>query len=95
LLLTMLAKLIQPALTFRLKGHQRKDTSAQGLQGPGLLIVNVASSAGFTPQYKSLEATYRKYKGQGPRGAWLSLHQFGDRKPGQQPRDQDLLLQQI
>ena len=42
-----------------------KATSMKAYDGKVLLIVNVASHCGFTPQYKALEAVYEKYKDKG------------------------------
>jgi glutathione peroxidase-family protein len=42
-----------------LKDINEKDTSLQGHKGEVLLVVNVASQCGLTPQYKALEAVHR------------------------------------
>lgn len=52
------------------------------LQGQVVLVVNVASRCGFTPQYTGLEALYREL---GPRGLVLlgfPCDQFGHQEPG-------------
>ena len=47
-----------------------------------LLIVNVASKCGFTPQYAGLEKIYKKYKDQGFEILGFPCNQFGAQEPG-------------
>ena len=50
--------------------------------GQILLIVNVASRCGFTPQYRGLEHLYRKYKDRGLAVLGFPCNQFGMQEPG-------------
>lgn len=52
------------------------------LKGKPVLIVNVASKCGFTPQYKGLEELYRQYKDRGLAIVGFPCNQFLHQEPG-------------
>ena len=59
-----------------------KDATLAAYKGKVVMIVNVASHCGYTPQYKNLEAVYQKYKDQGFVVLGFPCNQFGGQEPG-------------
>jgi len=67
-------------LKAQLPGDQEYDF--EQLKGKVVLIVNVASECGFTPQYKGLQALYDKYQDKGLVILGFPCNQFGVQEPG-------------
>ena len=55
---------------------------SEAYDGKVLLIVNVASRCGLTPQYEGLQALHEKYQEQGLRVLGFPCNQFGGQEPG-------------
>jgi glutathione peroxidase len=68
--------------TFTLKSIDGQPAPLSAYKGKTVLIVNVASKCGLTPQYEALEALYRKYKDRGLVVIGVPANNFGSQEPG-------------
>jgi len=59
-----------------------REQTLERYRGDVMLVVNVASKCGFTPQYAGLEAMYRRYKHRGFVVLGFPCDQFGNQEPG-------------
>jgi len=75
-------KKVAPALNFKMKGLDGKEVDLSKLQGKVVLIVNVASRCGNTPQYKGLQELYEKYGKEGFVVLGVPANNFGKQEPG-------------
>ena len=67
---------------FKAKSIDGKEVPLSDYKGKALLIVNVASQCGFTPQYPGLEKLHEKYKDKGFAVLGFPCNQFGAQEPG-------------
>jgi glutathione peroxidase len=68
--------------TAGIKTLQGAPTSLAAFKGKALLLVNVASQCGNTPQYEQLEALQKKYEPKGFTVVGFPCNQFGEQEPG-------------
>jgi glutathione peroxidase len=75
-------KKVPAVLNFKMTGLDGKEVDLAQYQGKVVLIVNVASKCGYTPQYKDLQALYAKYSKDGLVVLGVPCNQFGKQEPG-------------
>ena len=78
------------AYDFSLKTISGKDRPLADYKGRVLLVVNVASKCGYTPQYKGLEALHRRLVGRGLAVLGVPCNQFGAQEPGSETEIEQL-----
>ena len=73
---------VPKVLSFKMKTLGGKEVDLAKYQGKVLLIVNVASKCGLTPQYEQLQALHKKYSDQGLAVLAFPCNQFRGQEPG-------------
>jgi glutathione peroxidase len=76
------AKKVPAVLNFTMKSLDGKDVPLSKYQGKVVLIVNVASKCGYTPQYKGLQALHDKYAAKGLVVLGVPSNDFLKQEPG-------------
>ncbi len=69
-------------LQFKAKLIDGKEVDLSRYKGKVVLIVNVASECGYTPQYKALQALHAKHAKDGLAILGFPCNDFGDQEPG-------------
>lgn len=82
-------KPVSEVLNHTVKSIDGKDVKLSDYKGKVILVVNVASKCGLTPQYKALEAVYEKYKDKGFVILGFPCNQFGKQEPGTEAEIQE------
>jgi len=72
----------QTIYQFKVEDLSGKTFDFASLKGKKILVVNTASKCGLTPQYKELEALYKKYKDQNFVIVGFPANNFGQQEPG-------------
>ena len=67
---------------YSVKNIKKEDVNLKSYEGKVLLIVNVASECGYTPQYEGLEKIYKKYNAKGFEILAFPCNDFGGQEPG-------------
>src|ERR1700722_17955072 len=73
---------VPAVLNFKMKGLDGKEVDLSKYQGKVVLVVNVATFCGNTPQYKQLEALHEKYADKGLVVLGVPANEFGKQEPG-------------
>jgi glutathione peroxidase len=73
---------VPAVLNFTMSGLDGKQVDLAKFQGKVVLVVNVASECGYTPQYQSLQAIYAKHSNDGLVIVGVPCNQFGQQEPG-------------
>ncbi len=73
---------VPSALNFTMNSIDGKPVDLSKYQGKVVLMVNVASECGYTPQYAGLEELHRKYAGRGLSILGFPANDFGRQEPG-------------
>jgi glutathione peroxidase len=76
---------------FKMKNIDGKEVSLADYKGKVVMIVNVASLCGNTPQYKDIEAMYEKYKDRGLVVLGFPANNFMGQEPGSDEKIQGIL----
>src|SRR5262245_53498097 len=73
---------VADALNFTMDSLDGKPVNLAKYQGNVVLMVNVASECGYTPQYEGLQALHKKYVSRGLRILGFPSNDFGAQEPG-------------
>ena len=78
-----------------IKTLKGQPTTLAAYKGKALMLVNVASQCGNTPQYATLEALQKKYERKGFTVIGFPCNQFGGQEPGSAEEIADVLLDEL
>src|SRR5215471_17509791 len=73
---------VAAALSFTMNSIDGKPVDLSKYEGQVVLMVNVASQCGYTPQYAALEELHKKYSAKGLRILGFPSNDFGEQEPG-------------
>jgi glutathione peroxidase len=79
---TVTGEEVPPALKFQVKSLEGQPVDLAKYAGKAVMIVNVASQCGLTPQYEQLQALHEKYADDGFAILGFPCNQFGKQEPG-------------